>query len=90
MNLPELEAYAWDMGAVVVYGDIPTAFCCLHSEGPIIGMPSGPVKVDKAWLLGHELGHLVLGHRPGDQPCLVQEIQANHWATKAVSGRMKQ
>lgn len=57
-SLEDLESAAWDLGAVVVYGAIPTAFCCMHPEGPIIGLPEGVGPLETAWLLAHELGHL--------------------------------
>lgn len=89
MNYSELEAFAKHLGATVFYGDVVCAFLCLLPEGPVIGMPDHEVEWTKDFMLAHELGHLVLGHGSwGKRPCIVQEIQANHWAKEALSGRL--
>ncbi len=84
-SLEDLESAAWDLGAVVVYGAVPTAFCCMHPEGPIIGMPEGAGLLEKVWLLAHEIGHLVRHVGPrGELSYSKDEHQADRWAARAL------
>jgi hypothetical protein len=80
MCFEDLESMAWDLGAVVVYGGVHTAFCCMHPEGPIIGLPEDAAGHQKAFLLAHELGH-----QAGWKPRILQEIGANHWAKQSLA-----
>ena len=81
----DLESAAWDLGAVVVYGAVPTAFCCMHPEGPIIGLPEDAGPLEKAWLLAHELGHLAQHSGPkNDLSYRKGESQADRWAARAL------
>lgn len=81
----DLEETAWGLGAVVVYGAVPTAFCCMHAEGPIIGLPVDAGVLEKAWLLAHEIGHLKWHVGPrGVMLYGKDERQANEWAAAAL------
>nr|WP_320131974.1 ImmA/IrrE family metallo-endopeptidase [uncultured Holophaga sp.] len=92
----DLETYAWELGAVVVYGDVEKgaffpassssarAADVSESRPAVIIVPrSGPLA--RAWSLAHELGHLV--HHSGPKGELLWskgEAQANRWAACAL------
>ena len=90
-KLKDLETLAWDLGAVVVYGDVPAAFfvpdrALFPDVGPIIGLPKGRSLEKTTFSLAHELGHLVLGHRVRLKPWFIREVEANHWAKQVLRG----
>lgn len=58
-----LKSMAEEAGAVVVNGPVPTGFLCMHSEGPIIGLPDADPPERTVLVLAHELGHLLSGHQ---------------------------
>ena len=89
-TLEDLESAAWELGAVVVYGQVPTAFCCMHPEGTIIGLPEDAGLLEKMWLLAHELGHLVQHTGPrGELLYSKDETQASRWAARALIPRRR-
>lgn len=86
-NLEDLEQFAHDLGAVVAWGPIPTAFCYLPSDGgcPGIGLPHGLGPLDEMWQLAHELGHLAQHAGPrGELLWSKDERQADRWAACAL------
>ncbi len=94
MTFEELEAYAEDLGAIIEYGEIPSAAVVQLPTGPpVICLPARAPRQVLEESLAHELGHLVLGHLDlggyGNEvkPNWVMEIEANHWAQKALEGR---
>lgn len=86
-TISDLEAYAEQLGAVVIWTS--ARFACYRAEdddeSPAIFIPkdSGPLEI--SWRLAHELGHLTLhtgpktplGHRQG-------EARASRWAACAL------
>ena len=84
-SLNDLQDAAWDLGAVVVYGATPVAFCCLDPEGPIIGIPEDAGLLEKSWMLAHEIGHLVQHNGPKNElTWRKNESQADRWAACAL------
>ena len=86
-TIEKLEAYAWQLGAVVMRGPVP-AFCALPTEDgdtAVIGIPDTAGPLETAWLLAHELGHLAL-HLGYISPWTRdrQELQAFRWAACAL------
>lgn len=86
-TLEKLEAYAWELGAVVMRGPVD-AFCSLPDEEgqvAVIGLPDTAGPLESIWLLAHELGHLVL-HLGYISPWTRdrQERQAGKWAACAL------
>ena len=87
-TVEKLEAYAWELGAVVLRGPTDVAFCALpthEGEVPVIGIPEGAGPLETAWLLAHELGHLAL-HLGYTTPWTrdKKEKQAGKWAACAL------
>lgn len=84
-NIEDLESMAERLGAVVVYGAVPTAFLFRAEEGPIIGMPEDVGPLERVWLLAHELGHLARHEGPrGVMLHGKDESQADRWASQAL------
>ena len=86
-SLEDFEAYAWELGAVVVYGPVMTAayFPGSDWELPLIVVPQDLGLLAKAWALAHELGHLVQHAGPkGELSWSKNEAQANRWAACAL------
>ena len=86
-TLDDLEAYAWELGAVVVYGPVSAGayFPGSDWELPVIVIPREAGLLAQVWALAHELGHLVQHAGPGGalkwSKC---EAQANRWAACAL------
>lgn len=88
-TIEDLEIHASDNGAIVARGDIRGALyvppgTLAPDAPPMILLPRrGPLET--AWLLAHELGHLLrhsgaaLSSRAGKL-----EVQADHWAARAL------
>lgn len=87
-SIEMLEAYACDLGALVVRGETPVAFCFMPArdgERLFIGLPEGTSPLDGAWLLAHELGHLVQHTGPrGELLYDKDELAADRWAACAL------
>jgi hypothetical protein len=86
-TVEKMEAYAWQLGAVVMRGPVP-AFCSLPTnecDVAVIGIPETAGPLEMAWLLAHELGHLAL-HLGYISPWTRdrQELQAGRWAACAL------
>jgi len=86
-TMEKLEAYAWELGAVVMRGPVD-AFCSLPEEPDqvaVIGLPEEAGPLESIWLLAHELGHLVL-HLGYVSPWSRdrKEFQAERWAARAM------
>ncbi len=86
-TMEKLEAYAWELGAVVMRGPVE-AFCSMPEEPgqvAVIGLPEGAGPLESIWLLAHELGHLVL-HLGYTSPWTrdKKEKQAGKWAACAL------
>lgn len=82
-----MEAFAWDLGAVVIWGPVHTAFFCPgDGEAPaVIGLPDLEGPLAQAWELAHELGHLVQHAGPkGELSWSRDERQADRWAALAL------
>lgn len=86
--MDDLEDLAWDLGAVVVSGDVPTAFVCLPEEpgqAAVIGIPRDAHGLERYWLLAHELGHLAQHAGPkGPASYGKDEAAADRWAAQAL------
>lgn len=84
-TLEDLEAFAWDLGASVVFGPVPHGIYFPgwpdQGEPPVIGIPRDAGPLERVWTLAHELGHLTQHAGPkGDLLWGKNEAQANRWA----------
>ena len=86
-RLADLEAYAWELRAVVMWGPCEAAgIVLLEPPGfSVICLPEGLGPLEESWQLAHELGHLRFhaGYTTGyahDR----QEAQASRWAAQAL------
>ena len=92
MNLENLRAHADTMGIHILSADCGSGLFIPGEthEGvdtpPVIILPSGSDAETMTLNLAHELGHAALGHRVGLKPRIILEIEAWHWATKALRG----
>lgn len=86
-TIADLEAFAWDLRAVVMRGPCDTAGIVLvESPGfSVICIPEGLGSLEEAWQIAHELGHLRLhsGYTT-DFAHDRQEAQASLWAAMAL------
>lgn len=83
----DLEAWAWELHAVVVRGRISYAFYypAEDDEVAVIGLPAGLSPLAEAWALAHELGHLSQHLGPkGELFWSKNEAQADRWAACAL------
>lgn len=83
----DLVEFAWKLGAFVIIGATPIAFCTMPGpEGvAVIGIPEDRGPLGRTWGLAHELGHLV--QHTGPRGALLwskDEAQANRWAACAL------
>lgn len=84
-TLEDLEAYAWDLGSIVVFSNRQKGIYFppdTEAGAPaVLGIPDHSSMLAKAWSLAHELGHLVL-HLGYASPWTraKQETQAERWA----------
>ena len=86
-TLADLEAHAWDLRAVVMWGPCEVAGVVLV-EPPgfsTVCLPEGLGPLAEIWQLAHELGHLRL-HSGYTTPFAHdrQEAQASRWAARAL------
>lgn len=99
MNLEALEALAHEMGILIGFTDMPGLFippdawpAGAFGENPpkkirpVILLPESADREKRTLVLAHELGHASLGHRVGQKPRIVMEIEAWHWAKQALRG----
>ncbi len=88
-TLEDLEAYAAEMGAVVLHGGIGDRAFCHLAQGPddtsVIGLSDGFSPLEAMWNFAHELAHLAL-HLGYVSPWTRdrQEAQAKRWAACAL------
>jgi len=84
----ELVIAAEQMGALVTWVDTGGEGICIAGAGhepPVIVVPAGPECVCAAWVLAHEIGHLVhhLGAL-GEHQHAKGESTADRWAARAL------
>lgn len=88
-TLEDLETYAWNLGASVVYGRISKGSYLAPIEEygvpAVVIVPDRSSPLARTWSLAHELGHLVL-HLGYISPWMraKQETQADRWAACAL------
>jgi Zn-dependent peptidase ImmA (M78 family) len=90
-TIEDLEAYAWELGAKVVYGNGNISkgayFPAFEDYGipAVLVVPNHSSHLAQIWSLAHELGHLVL-HMGYTSPWTraKQETQAERWAACAL------
>jgi len=85
-TMEDMEAFAWELGAVVVVGPSPAPVYFPGELGdPVILIPDSLGPLATAWALAHELGHLV--QHAGAKTCHTygrDEAAANRWAACAL------
>lgn len=86
-TIDDLESFACDLGAVVVWGRCSWAsFFPGDAElAPAIFVPRAAHALARVWGLSHEIGHLVQHSGPrGELMWAKGEAQANRWAACAL------
>lgn len=85
-TMEDMEAFAWDLGAVVLIGPSPAPVYFPEELGdPVILIPDDMGPLATAWALAHELGHLV--QHAGAKTCHTRgrdEAAADRWAACAL------
>ena len=86
-SIRDMEAFAWDLRALVQRGPCGSAGLVLVEEPGfnVICLPDGLSPLEEAWYLAHELGHLVQhSGYTSEWAHDKQEAQASRWAALAL------